>query len=225
MESATPILQVDDKIYVYLAVDEGVGTKKHKAEVLKVKQGKHGMKVKLQLKDGKIVKSDLSKLDWKLVKKRSIGSIEETFTGEVSKRFKPDLYQTIIPIKIYERRQRFISRFPVESLKNILAPMVGASELPFRLLCRQYGATLAYTPMMHSERFAVDPEYRNDEFQSTPTDRPLVAHFAANDAEVLLAAARHVEHQCDAIGECVIVMHNITIHIHIHIHIHTRMHT
>jgi hypothetical protein len=85
--------------------------------------------------------------------------------------------------------------------KKILAPMVGASELAFRLLCRKYGATLAYTPMMSSDRFAVDPSYREEEFQTVPADRPLVAHFSANNPEVFLAAAKHVENHCDAIGD------------------------
>ena len=83
--------------------------------------------------------------------------------------------------------------------KYILAPMVGASELPFRLLCRKYGTQLAYTPMMNSERFAVDAEYREQEFQTTPLDRPLVAHFSGNDPQVLLAAAKHIENSADAI--------------------------
>jgi tRNA-dihydrouridine synthase 1 len=77
--------------------------------------------------------------------------------------------------------------------------MVGGSELAFRLLCRRYGADLAYTPMINSERFAVDEEYRKSEFQTTPEDRPLVAHFSANNPEIFLQAARHVEHLCDAI--------------------------
>lgn len=32
--------------------------------------------------------------------------------------------------------------------------------------------------MIFSERFAVDEEYRKVEFQTTPEDRPLVAHFS-----------------------------------------------
>lgn len=85
--------------------------------------------------------------------------------------------------------------------KYILAPMVGGSELAFRLLCRRYASRdlLCYTPMMSSERFAVEPDYRKEAFQTCPEDRPLVAHFSANDPETLLAAARHVEGRCDAI--------------------------
>jgi tRNA-dihydrouridine synthase 1 len=37
------------------------------------------------------------------------------------------------------------------------------------------------------------------EFQTTPEDRPLVAHFSANDPHELLAAALLVQDQCDAI--------------------------
>lgn len=85
-------------------------------------------------------------------------------------------------------------------IQYILAPMVGGSELPFRLLCRKYGATLAYTPMIQSGKFSVDEHYRREQFQCFgPQDRPLVVHFAANDPEVLLKAAKLVEHQCDAI--------------------------
>jgi hypothetical protein len=103
------------------------------------------------------------------------------------------------------------------SLQHILAPMVGGSELAFRLLCRKYGATLAYTPMINSEKFAVDEEYRREQFQTVPADRPLVVHFSANDPTVFLAAARHVEQQCDAIGwfMCSIIIHDLSVLYHL----------
>jgi len=101
--------------------------------------------------------------------------------------------------------------FPFE-YQHIVAPMVGASELAFRLLCRKYGATLAYTPMMSSTQFvheasALDKSDPNQtiansnicEFQTIPQDRPLVAHFSANNPQHFAQAAKLVEPVCDAI--------------------------
>jgi tRNA-dihydrouridine synthase 1 len=100
--------------------------------------------------------------------------------------------------------------FPFE-YEHILAPMVGASELAFRLLCRKYGATLAYTPMMSASQFveeaaAIQPSgtatIANSnicEFQTIPEDRPLVCHFSANKPKDFAKAAALVEPFCDAI--------------------------
>lgn len=46
----------------------------------------------------------------------------------------------------------------------IVAPMVDNSELPFRMLCRKYGAQAAYTPMLHSRIFSETEKYRLQEF-------------------------------------------------------------
>ena len=77
--------------------------------------------------------------------------------------------------------------------KLVLAPMVGGSELPFRLLARRYGAELCYTPMIYSERFVGDAAYRAAELRTCAEDAPLVAHFCGNDASTLLAAAKLAE--------------------------------
>lgn len=48
--------------------------------------------------------------------------------------------------------------------KFVVAPMVDNSELPFRMLCRKYGAQAAYTPMLHSRIFCETEKYRSQEF-------------------------------------------------------------
>jgi hypothetical protein len=42
---------------------------------------------------------------------------------------------------------------------KILAPMTGASDLAYRLLCRQQGAKLCFTPMMYACHFADSEKY------------------------------------------------------------------
>ncbi|KPI83310.1 putative dihydrouridine synthase (Dus) [Leptomonas seymouri] len=50
----------------------------------------------------------------------------------------------------------------------VVGPMVDQSELPFRMLCREYGATLAYTPMLHAKSFAESAAYRAHFLGTTP---------------------------------------------------------
>ncbi|XP_042424971.1 tRNA-dihydrouridine(16/17) synthase [NAD(P)(+)]-like [Zingiber officinale] len=81
--------------------------------------------------------------------------------------------------------------------KLVVAPMVDNSELPFRMLCRKYGAEAAYTPMLHSRIFTETEKYRSMEFTTCKGDRPLFVQFCANDPDVLLEAAKIVEPYCD----------------------------
>ena len=78
----------------------------------------------------------------------------------------------------------------IGSPRFVVAPMVNQSELAYRLLCREYGAQLTYTPMMHSKVFSTVPKYRNEHYSTHPTDRPLFVQFCGDNPHAFLAAAR-----------------------------------
>uniref|UniRef100_A0A7S4BXB4 tRNA-dihydrouridine(16/17) synthase [NAD(P)(+)] n=1 Tax=Chrysotila carterae TaxID=13221 RepID=A0A7S4BXB4_CHRCT len=87
---------------------------------------------------------------------------------------------------------RDLPAVPLPALSRVVAPMVGASDLAFRKLCRRHGATLAYTEMLCARRFVEDAAYRFSLFESQRcmlNDRPLIVQFCGNDASNLAAAA------------------------------------
>ncbi|CAL9736914.1 tRNA-dihydrouridine(16/17) synthase [NAD(P)(+)] [Monosporozyma servazzii] len=86
---------------------------------------------------------------------------------------------------------------------KILAPMVDHSELAWRILSRQHGCTLTYTPMLHARLFATSDKYRRDMWGSldgdSKIDRPLVVQICGNDPEYVLQTALLVQDKCDAV--------------------------
>jgi tRNA-dihydrouridine synthase len=66
--------------------------------------------------------------------------------------------------------------------KLILAPLVGGSDLTFRLLCRKYGAELTFTEMIQAKYFMEKDLVKKGgsllvEFHES--DRPLILQVAA----------------------------------------------
>eukprot|EP00484_Ammonia_sp_Unknown_P016617 CAMPEP_0197039748 /NCGR_PEP_ID=MMETSP1384-20130603/16526_1 /TAXON_ID=29189 /ORGANISM="Ammonia sp." /LENGTH=442 /DNA_ID=CAMNT_0042470393 /DNA_START=66 /DNA_END=1391 /DNA_ORIENTATION=+ len=77
--------------------------------------------------------------------------------------------------------------------------MVEQSELPFRLLCRDYNIPLCYSPMINGKHFVLHPKYAKSVFQTCPTDRPLIAQLCGHNPDDVLAAALKIQHQVDAV--------------------------
>jgi len=113
-------------------------------------------------------------------------------------------FQTPIPI---DRQwiSKLLKKYPNPHARNhekalVVAPMVDQSDLPFRMLCRRYGANLCYTPMIHSKLVLTSKTYR-EKFTGTwpEADRPLIAQLCGSDPDAMLEAARLVEPHVDGI--------------------------
>lgn len=95
--------------------------------------------------------------------------------------------------------------------KYVCAPMVLQSELSFRMLVRQHGCTLCYTPMIPVAAYLASdtdggpnpltggPNTQSSWFTTNPLDRPLVAQLGGNDAEALCTVALKLQPFVDAI--------------------------
>ena len=82
-----------------------------------------------------------------------------------------------------------------------LAPMVDQSDLPFRLLCRDYGVNLCFTPMVHAKLFMSNADYRRKfTLEHSPArDRPLIAQICGSEVDTVVACAKILEPYCDGI--------------------------
>mmetsp|Transcript_24138 Transcript_24138/g.29721 ORF Transcript_24138/g.29721 Transcript_24138/m.29721 type:complete len:477 (+) Transcript_24138:82-1512(+) len=78
----------------------------------------------------------------------------------------------------------------------VVAPMVDQSDLPFRLLCRNYGTNLCFTPMVHAKMFTEMVGYRKkfwNYVDGTPaSDRPLVVQLCGSHKESLLYTINYI---------------------------------
>jgi len=77
--------------------------------------------------------------------------------------------------------------------------MVDQSELAFRMMVRNYGVQLAYTPMLNSKVFSISKTYRHENFDTAEGDTPLIAQFCGDDPQLLVQSAKYVQHKVSAV--------------------------
>ncbi len=75
----------------------------------------------------------------------------------------------------------------------VLAPLAGITNLPFRLICRQAGASLAYTEMVSVNGLVREGAKTLALLKSSPEDRPLGIQLFGDKPYDLAEAARMVE--------------------------------
>lgn len=85
--------------------------------------------------------------------------------------------------------------------------MVGQSDLPFRVLSRRYGATLAYTQMLMPNRLLNDQEYLENQLKDLSTvasglEHPVVVQLCGNNPDTIVQAGRKLQNHCQGIGNC-----------------------
>lgn len=75
----------------------------------------------------------------------------------------------------------------------VLAPLAGITNLPFRLICRQEGASLAFTEMVSVNGLVREGAKTLALLKSSPADRPLAIQLFGDKPADLAEAARMVE--------------------------------
>ena len=71
----------------------------------------------------------------------------------------------------------------------ILAPLAGFSDLPFRLLCREYGASLCYSEMISCHGLTYQQANTFDMLQTVTEERPVNIQLFGSEPEVMGRAA------------------------------------
>lgn len=83
--------------------------------------------------------------------------------------------------------------------KLMLAPLAGINDIAFRVLCRRYGADIAFTGMVNSEALVRKNEATLRLAETVPEERPVCIQLFGNEPAVLADAARIIEFKADFI--------------------------
>ena len=85
--------------------------------------------------------------------------------------------------------------FPKLKNKLIIAPIAGYSDIAFRVLCREYGAALAYTEMVSANSLL----HKKTLVQLNEKDRPVTLQIFGNNTEMISKAATLFKDKVDII--------------------------
>lgn len=74
-----------------------------------------------------------------------------------------------------------------------LAPLAGYTDLPFRMLCREYGASVCCTEMVSAKGLVYKSPGTNDLLATVPADAPLVVQLFGNEESFMVQAMESLQ--------------------------------
>ena len=74
----------------------------------------------------------------------------------------------------------------------MLAPMVGFSDVPYRLICREYGSAMSYTPLLLDLAINQLAKRIKPLAEFVDGERPVAVQLVSNDAGMLTEATGHI---------------------------------
>ncbi|MCU0331580.1 MAG: tRNA dihydrouridine synthase DusB [Candidatus Kapabacteria bacterium] len=75
----------------------------------------------------------------------------------------------------------------------LLAPMEDVTDLPFRLICRRYGADIVYTEFISSDGLVRDARRSMEKLRLAEEERPVAIQIFGGDVDIMVEAARRAE--------------------------------
>jgi tRNA-dihydrouridine synthase B len=77
--------------------------------------------------------------------------------------------------------------------KLFLAPMSNVTNLPFRLLCKRYGAAMVYSEMINADAFLRQSPKTGKRIYFVEEERPIGVQLFGSDEKILIMAAKKIE--------------------------------
>lgn len=75
----------------------------------------------------------------------------------------------------------------------LLAPMEDVTDLPFRLICRRYGADIVYTEFISSDGLVRDARRSLEKLRLAEEERPVAIQIFGGDVDTMVGAAQRAE--------------------------------
>lgn len=69
--------------------------------------------------------------------------------------------------------------------KLVLGPMAGVTDLPFRVICREFGASLTYTEMVSAKGFKYNSKKTEDLMEVDEKERPTSLQVFGSDPDIM----------------------------------------